>query len=232
MTDYFLPPDYVCNPPLREQDGPYWTPQRIKSSRYFQYHVYQWARRLADQKPLRRVADIGCGPGTKLMEMFGEQFDIHGFDQPEAIEICRTRYERGTFEVIDLDRECPEKNEEGVFDLVICADVIEHLEYPERLLRHIQRMSDRHTQIILSTPDRVRLNGAEARSPTNKAHVREWTYDEFRCFLEHTGFVIESAETLPLMKRVFSIQAIRHGFHSLLNPVGLNANLMVHCTIS
>ncbi|TWT52690.1 bifunctional 3-demethylubiquinone-9 3-methyltransferase/ 2-octaprenyl-6-hydroxy phenol methylase [Rubripirellula amarantea] len=229
MTDYFLPDDYVCNPPLKEHDGPYWTPRRIKSSSYFQYHVYQWARRLADEHRLHRIADIGCGPGTKLMNMFGTEFDVHGFDQPEAIEICRSRYDRGEFEVLDLDdvMACEEKVD--IFDLVICADVIEHLEYPERLLEHIRRMSGRHTQILLSTPDRIRLNGTDVRSPNNKAHVREWTRDELQLFLQARGFSVVEAKFFPLMKRTLSVHACLEWWDVLLGKSSKSPCMMILC---
>lgn len=65
-------------------------------------------------------------------------------------------------------------------DLVICADVIEHLIYPNELMKFIASISFRI--LFLSTTNRdilVKLGTPPLGPPKNEHHIREWTQAEF-----------------------------------------------------
>src|SRR5205823_3527718 len=70
-------------------------------------------------------------------------------------------------------------------DLVICADVIEHVADPEALMRFL--VSATTDWIVISTPDRDLVYSGRSKyrfgPPSNPAHVREWTMSEFRAFV-------------------------------------------------
>ena len=80
------------------------------------------------------------------------------------------------------------------YDLVICADVIEHLVDPDELLGFIERCQPK--VIVLSTPDRNKMRpDTRGGPPSNFCHVREWAWDEFFYYigdhfkiLEHISF--------------------------------------------
>jgi hypothetical protein len=73
--------------------------------------------------------------------------------------------------------------------VIVCADVIEHLVNPLPLLHTIKNWLVDAPVAIISTPDRVLNRGVHHLGPPdNPKHVREWEVDEFRCFLEATGF--------------------------------------------
>src|SRR5215831_1019668 len=85
------------------------------------------------------------------------------------------------------------------FDLVICADVIEHLPEPDGLLRYLQSIAP--CWIVLSTPDRDVVGaryGTMEGPPKNIHHVREWNMPEFRsyisCFFDVTDHLFVSEE--------------------------------------
>jgi len=75
-------------------------------------------------------------------------------------------------------------------DLVICADVIEHLPDPNQLLAFVKLLSP--CNIIFSTPDRNLLRvGIHNGPPRDLAQVREWSMPEFRAYIESAFEVLD-----------------------------------------
>ncbi len=187
----------------------YWTPERIANSAIYQHHVYAWAAHLlrssrrrpgAERDALataaRRVLDVGCGPGVKLQRLIQPLAeDICGVDQPSAVTIARRTAPGLRFEPVDLDD--PDAKPPGVFDIIICADVIEHLADPRPLLGYLRRACHERSFIVLSTPDRDRLRGRGCLASPMVEHVREWNAPEFRGFLADQGFDVLRSRLLP-----------------------------------
>lgn len=198
---YCIRDDYQENPRNETLDSAsgktYWSPWRIRASSHYQIPVYRVAQRLACERQLKTVLDVGCGVATKLDLLFGRQFEIYGVDQDAAIQECRRRFARGTFFVDNLESPSPsDVVDHPGFDLVICADVIEHLVNPDILLDYIRRQATRRSYIVISTPDRDMLLGSQARRPSNRAHIREWSFAEFSRYLIANGFRIEQHQRL------------------------------------
>ncbi len=97
----------------------------------------------------RRVLEVGCGEGELAMHLWQEG------PRPDRFEICD----------VDLSQlrpglpsaiEATEASiyalpwEDDAFDLVLCCEVLEHLQEPARGLRELARVSRRH--VLLSTP--------------------------------------------------------------------------------
>ena len=208
MDTFYLPSNYCSNPLPTRCGAPYWTPQRVRMSYLYQYHVYRLAARIAKQKSLKTIADVGCGPGTKLVQFFPSPFEIQGFDLQEAIDICRSRSTHGTFTVLNLAETEHGESSSGPFDVVICADVVEHLENPRVLLAYLKTLGNHDTVYVISTPDRDRLHGKGALSPTNPEHVREWTASEFSEFVKSEGFSVIEQHFFPAQKRSLNVASI------------------------
>ena len=149
-----------------------------------QLEVYLYAKEIADRENLSSVCDIGCGSAYKLLEHFGNLRTI-GIDLPKTCAWLRKRYP---------DRQWLESDfcttPEVDVDLVIAADVIEHLAEPDQLLAYITRLQPRF--VVLSTPDRNLLrNGTHNGPPSNPAHVREWNFSEFEVYIRHHFEVLD-----------------------------------------
>ena len=209
MDTFGLPDNYRPNPVPTRHGAPYWTPGRVRMSYRYQYHVYRLAAQIAKRQGLKFIADVGCGPGTKLAHFFPPPFEIHGFDLQEAIEICRNRHTHGTFTVLNLAEPELTKQEHRHFDLVICADVIEHLENPRVLFSYLRTLGNNDTIYVISTPDRDRLHGSGSLSPTNQEHVREWTASEFSGFVKSAGFSVVEQRFFPLHKRSANLASVK-----------------------
>lgn len=93
-------------------------------------------RRHNDLSRVRRVLDVGCGPGTNT-SLFSSA-DYLGIDiNPEYIASARRRYKR-TFVTADVTTY--KVDDAGRFDVILINSLLHHLDTPEtlRLLAHLQ----------------------------------------------------------------------------------------------
>ena len=169
---YGLPPGYRHRPTVSYFDD-------LENEDEWQREVYETARDILRQEGLRSVHDVGCGSGYKLVHLLGE-FETLGIDLPETIERVRRAYPArqwaaGSFEQVQLPSA----------DLVICADVIEHVADPDALMRFLTGIATHY--VVLSTPDRDLVYDWRSPNrfgpPANRAHVREWNMAEFNRYV-------------------------------------------------
>jgi SAM-dependent methyltransferase len=182
---YFLPEGYAerLGAPQSydagaEDDGVIW-----------QAEIYETAHTMARVLGLRTVLDVGCGSGRKLVDYFGgQEYYTVGVDLAPAVERLRNKYPDHLWctasELIIADRERP--------DLLICADVLEHLDDPDALLEMFKHIRPRW--MVISTPDRKLMEkypkwGRALGPPANYCHVREWAFKEFRMYMD-THFTV------------------------------------------
>lgn len=152
----------------------------------WQASVYERASQEAARLGANVVIDVGCGDGRNHA-LLGD-LEIVGIDYGENLERARQRTASGTFYEADLDEEGPLL---GVSSgsVIVCADVIEHLRRPERLLaKLLDALSDASIALV-STPDRDLYHGRDHMGPpTNVGHAREWNRAEFAALLAAHGF--------------------------------------------
>jgi 2-polyprenyl-3-methyl-5-hydroxy-6-metoxy-1,4-benzoquinol methylase len=156
----------------------------------WQPDVYRAAAIVAARLGARRIIDLGCGNGRKLVELH-PAFELVGIDVGANIAGCRERYAVGTWLEHDLDQDAslPLAREQLEGAVLVAADVIEHLHRPELLLRVIREALDVAEVAIVSTPERLLTHGVRhAGPPPNRKHVREWALDELAAFLAAEGF--------------------------------------------
>jgi len=161
----------------------------VCSAMVYQPKVYQFARYLAERAGIGRIVDIGCGSGRKLLSFTGSQ-ELVGIDTAQNLAFFRDVVPTAQAIEADLEQGLPAKARELSEDaIVVCADVLEHLMSPDRLLTDLSALTQTAPFILLSTPDRVRARGVgDFGPPGNEAHVREWTIDEFDWLLRDFGF--------------------------------------------
>lgn len=202
VDSYYIKKGYqtnCTNSTLDTNDSFYWDETRVIAGHYYQYHVYKLAKKLVQERPIKNVIDIGCGPATKLMEMiFPYCQDVVGIDQPSAIKVCKERFNRGEFYSDNFEKPTLKINKK--FDLVICCDVIEHILNPDVLINYIKRFSHSDSLIVFSTPERDLLRGLNCMASQKPEHVREWNQKEFMSYLCSRGFEIEQTKLVPAMK--------------------------------
>lgn len=144
----------------------------------YQKKVYLFALDVVNKYNIKNIADVGCGSGYKLMKYFNN-YNIIGYDLEPTINILKNKYPNNEWIVSNFN------NKPKEVDMVICADVIEHVNDPDELITFIKKMKPKH--LIISTPDRdlltVKLNRSNIGPPANKHHIREWTFNEFSNYI-------------------------------------------------
>jgi ubiquinone/menaquinone biosynthesis C-methylase UbiE len=133
---------------------------------------YRWAAHLADG---RRVLDAGCGTayGAKLLAEAGAM-EVVGIDlAPEVLDSVRAQMPSNV--VLDVGDVTSLGYDDDRFDLVVCFEVIEHLEERGRALDEFRRVLSAGGVLALSSPNR------DVYPPGNPHHVHEYTPAE----LEH-----------------------------------------------
>ena len=105
-------------------------------------------RRHNDLSAVRRVLDVGCGPGTNSRHFSGT--DYLGLDiNPDYIAYARRRY-RGRFEVADVTRYVAPPG--AGFDCILVNSLLHHVDTPgtRRILSHLATLltDDGHVHIL------------------------------------------------------------------------------------
>ncbi len=202
MDNYFIKYGYKINP----QPEVYC--DSVENALLYQLEVYKHAGELARSLEVTSVLDIGCGLASKLIEyVWPHCRNITGVDVASTIEQCREMHSMGRWIAGDL--EDPTFSIAGTYDLIISADVIEHLHNPDRLLDLIRAASHAATQVVLSTPERDRRRGKDDMGPPgNGAHVREWNAAEFSAYLGSRGFVIRDSRIVDLREGITTCQMV------------------------
>ena len=154
----------------------------------WQDEIYALARKLVDAHGLTSVFDIGCGSGFKLVKYFASSATV-GAEVSPTYEFLLHRYPDRRWIRSDFSVPFEEK-----VDLVIAADVVEHLHDPDALMRFIAAIDCRF--VILSTTDRDLLGGGHG-PPRNPCHVREWTSGEFRSYVASHFPILEHGISNP-----------------------------------
>ena len=151
----------------------------------FQIPVYEAAARLIKESRIERVVDLGCGDGQKLAMLVNKPgLDIVGADIDDAkLRHAAAIMPNGHFVNMDIEEKLATGfNEFNTDDLVIVADVIEHLTKPFEFLKNIPD----DVTCIISTPD-VSTIGKDIK--VNSDHKNGWTKEEFRELLIKAGFI-------------------------------------------
>lgn len=145
----------------------------------WQDEVYRTASLEFTRRGFRRIVDVGCGSGFKLVKYFAPGTTV-GLELEPALSFVKRRYSnRDWRSAQDLSIGLRDA------DMVICSDVIEHLADPAELLCKLA--SCPAELFVISTPALeilVELGWSNRLGPpTNESHAREWTTVEFGRFV-------------------------------------------------
>jgi len=99
------------------------------------------------------IIDIGCGSGVQIKEVGKNGYSLAiGIDiNLNAIQFARERSLPDTEFIIADAQHLPIKSSSA--DKIICAEIIEHLKRPEKLVNEIDRVLKRHGVVVITTPN-------------------------------------------------------------------------------
>jgi glycosyltransferase involved in cell wall biosynthesis len=160
---------------------------------------------LAGRQP-SRVLDLGCSDGALAMELRTHGHTVTGIDVKEHPGV-RDRVD--TFVSADLEDGVPEAVG-GDYDVVIAADVLEHVRDPEQLLEDLHGRLAPGGSIVACVPNfghwypRLRVATGrfdyDRRGILDRGHLRFFTRASLERLIERTGYSARRREflTLPL----------------------------------
>lgn len=152
----------------------------------------------------RQAHEVGCGWGHLSIRMALRGLQVRGCDAfPATVERARARgAEAGLpvrFEVASIYDLVPERD---AAELVVCCEVLEHLEHPDRALEVLAKLARPH--LLVSVPREPiwrTLNlarGKYVRELGNTpGHINHWSRAGFVRFLSRRLEVLESRSPLP-----------------------------------
>jgi SAM-dependent methyltransferase len=133
-----------------------------------------------------RVLDLGCGDGRLTAELDATELTAADVSRV-ALERARGRLPAAR--IVELDPDAPLPFEDGSFDLVLCAETIEHVRDVQLLLSELRRVLRPGGVLVATTPANLPVG---RRPDPLSAHLRFFTRRSLRRLLDELGFEVES----------------------------------------
>jgi ubiquinone/menaquinone biosynthesis C-methylase UbiE len=146
--------------------------------------------------PARRALDLGCGDGRLGRSLAAE--DLVAADV-SAVALERARRRLPDAELVVVEPDAPLPFEDSAFDLVLCAETLEHVRDVQLLLSEARRVLAPGGRLAVTTPAHGRLTGLdvlvrgfERRFDPLSPHVRFFTARSLARLLDELGFDVVS----------------------------------------
>lgn len=150
---------------------------------------------------------MGCGKGDIAIPLASLGYQIIGVDVfPAVIETAKFRKTKllnqdNSVEFLVGDAESLNIRNQ-LFDFIICTEVLEHLEHPEKALDSIFSLLKKNGTLIVTIPNgygpyslffnsfTTKIAYAIARKIQHSPHVQAFTFSRFQKLIEERGFRI------------------------------------------
>jgi methionine biosynthesis protein MetW len=152
--------------------------------------------RWMSERPPSRVLDLGCADGYLAAELRASGHHVVGVDMVAADGV-KERVDR--FVQGDLDEGVPPEVA-GPFDVVVAADVVEHVRRPESILDQLHDLLSPSGVVIVSVPNfahwypRLRVLAGrfdyDNRGILDRTHLRFYTRRSFEQLVRERGWEI------------------------------------------
>lgn len=184
-------------------------------------------------RPHHTVADICCGSAfaSQLMEYKA----YLGVDHPEVISLIKkdSKYNdsKTAFIPFDFEDQKTDLDLGQKVDRILSFETIEHLNDPDRFLRHLNKNLKPEGLLILSTP-----NNHYGNVPRYQDHIKEYSLAEIRKLLDESGFQIldEFVMGVPfgLIRQLLKGTGIKTHRHNYSEDRGRLSKLLDHLPLA
>jgi 2-polyprenyl-3-methyl-5-hydroxy-6-metoxy-1,4-benzoquinol methylase len=152
---------------------------------------------------VERAVEVGCGEGELSIRMASAGIRVSASDIAEdAIAEARRRAEAHAASIDFSVRSLEQMRGTGVSPMVVCCEVLEHLDDPELGLEIIQTLSSKW--LLVSVPREPvwralnMLRGKYLRDFGNTpGHVNHWSTGSFRSFVSSRFNIVDQRTPLP-----------------------------------
>ncbi len=151
-----------------------------------------------------KILDVGCHSGlfTQKILQWTNADEVYGVDiSPKAIERAQKRIKKSHFIVGDAQKLLFKSN---YFDAVFCLEMIEHVDYPEKVIKEIYRVMKKGGYGVILIPSENLLFKVvwflwNLYYPVWKhVHVQSFRGNVLENMLKREGFKILSSKTFNL----------------------------------
>jgi SAM-dependent methyltransferase len=138
----------------------------------------------------KRILDVGCGDGERLLEFFRRGYDVWGVDVgAQSVELCRKILPDGHF----FQGELPEiKLERSSFDFIRIDNALEHMPNPREVVQEVLRLLRPAGKIMIYVPNgmsfTMRFFKGGSISSWMPFHLQLFTCKSLKKVLEDCGF--------------------------------------------
>lgn len=148
----------------------------------------------------KTVLDVGCGPGYLSALLADRGYNVTGVEQSGPY----TASFPSNVRLIEADLEAGLPPLPGKYDYILCADILEHLRRPDRLLEQLRNALAPGGALIASLPNSgniyFRLNILFGRFPQDdkglfdRTHVRFYMWSGWVDLFRSAGYDIHSVQ--------------------------------------
>ena len=160
-------------------------------------HLVEFVRSLGE---VERALDLGCGDGRLTLRLAARRLVAADVSRV-ALERARQRLPADT-QFVELEPDVALPLEDGQFDLVLCAETLEHVRDVQLLLSEARRVLRPGGMLAVTTPKHSRLTalklfvfGFERGFDPFSPHVRFFTKRSLTRALHELGFDLRSLKS-------------------------------------
>lgn len=149
-------------------------------------------------KPLspKTVLDVGCGEGFTMDKLVKSEIGekIEGVEySKDALTLGKKLFPNLAFKEGSIYK-LPYKD--GSFDLVVCTEVLEHLEEPSKALKEMLRVSKKYLAISVPNEPLFMLSNLLrgknlSKFGNDEGHINHWSPLSLKKYLKKNGLKIE-----------------------------------------
>lgn len=151
---------------------------------------------VASLGPAGDALDLGCGDGRLAAALRCERLTLADVS---AVALARARERHPGSDVVELEPDGPLPLGDNVFDLVLCAETLEHVRDTQLLLSEARRVLRPGGKLAVTTPARTRafgvaiaLRGVSRTLDPRDPHLRHLDRRSLTGLLDDTGFDVRS----------------------------------------
>jgi len=159
-------------------------------------------------QPGQKVLELGTGPGTVTRILHSKACKVTGVEMdPETLAMCQPFCEK-TLQANLEDPHWHESLHNEKFDVVLCADVLEHLRDPRPLLSLLPNFLNDQGFVLMSLPNASHLTVVaslmagrfpyQSKGLLDNTHLRFFGREDIDAMLRECGLVWQKWETVQV----------------------------------
>ncbi len=187
-------------------------------------HTRRLVRNLTKDLHPTSIVDVGCGEGSllKTLSDMHTSAAVAGVEIAEnALRLAKKTLPNADFRVFDISKESWGQK----FDLVVCADVVEHIEDDVGAIKNMAAMTNPGGYVVVAT-----LQGRMRQFEADIGHVRNYARGELQSKIAAEGLEIDRVIEwgFPLYSPIYRNLLEVLGNRGTMGRFGIGRRLISH----